>query len=167
MPNSSDSSDGVTTFVSASVADTAAVARRVAALLLAGDVVLLDGPLGAGKTTFAREVAVGLGVTAAVTSPTYTLARVRGIQRPRRRARRSVPARDGRRDRRHRPRGVHGRPARALGGVGAAAAAAFGPERLEVVMAYGPPESPGQRTIELRAVGPGWGSRLAGVEGGR
>ncbi|MBX7161118.1 MAG: tRNA (adenosine(37)-N6)-threonylcarbamoyltransferase complex ATPase subunit type 1 TsaE [Acidimicrobiia bacterium] len=158
----------MTTFVSASVADTAAVARRVAALLLAGDVVLLDGPLGAGKTTFAREVAVGLGVTAAVTSPTYTLVHEyeasRGL---------AVAHADLYRletvaeiDDIGLEEFTGGRHV-LLVEWGAAAAAAFGPERLEVVMAYGPPESPGQRTIELRAVGPGWGSRLAGVEGGR
>lgn len=40
-----------------------------------GDVVLLSGPLGAGKTTFAQGFAEGLGVTGAVTSPTFVIAR--------------------------------------------------------------------------------------------
>ncbi|MFC5380113.1 tRNA (adenosine(37)-N6)-threonylcarbamoyltransferase complex ATPase subunit type 1 TsaE [Aquipuribacter nitratireducens] len=43
--------------------------------LVGGDVVVLDGPLGAGKTTFTQGLARGLGVTAPVTSPTFVLAR--------------------------------------------------------------------------------------------
>jgi tRNA threonylcarbamoyladenosine biosynthesis protein TsaE len=39
-----------------------------------GAVVLLQGPLGAGKTVLAKGIAAGLGVTDTVTSPTYTLA---------------------------------------------------------------------------------------------
>jgi tRNA threonylcarbamoyladenosine biosynthesis protein TsaE len=56
-------------------AETRAVARAIAALLEPGDVVLLAGDLGAGKTTFAQGIAEGLGVTQAVVSPTFTLAR--------------------------------------------------------------------------------------------
>jgi tRNA threonylcarbamoyladenosine biosynthesis protein TsaE len=61
---------------SGSPAETDALARRVAALLTAGDVVLLAGDLGAGKTAFARGLGAGLGVTEPVVSPTFTLARV-------------------------------------------------------------------------------------------
>lgn len=50
--------------------------RRLAAHLRGGDVVVLTGPLGAGKTTLVQGVAAGLGVTGAVTSPTFVLARV-------------------------------------------------------------------------------------------
>ena len=56
-------------------AETRAVARAIAALLEPGDVVLLAGDLGAGKTTFAQGLAEGLGVTEPVVSPTFTLAR--------------------------------------------------------------------------------------------
>lgn len=49
-------------------ADFAAVLRR-------GDVVLLSGPLGAGKTTFVQGVAGALGVLERVTSPTFTMVR--------------------------------------------------------------------------------------------
>jgi len=46
-----------------------------AQLLRSGDIVLLVGPLGAGKTTFVKGVARGLGVIERVTSPTFTVVR--------------------------------------------------------------------------------------------
>jgi tRNA threonylcarbamoyladenosine biosynthesis protein TsaE len=59
---------------SRSEADTFAFGRELAADLRRGDVVLLRGDLGAGKTVLARGLAVGLGVPAAeVRSPTFTL----------------------------------------------------------------------------------------------
>jgi tRNA threonylcarbamoyladenosine biosynthesis protein TsaE len=54
---------------------TRAVGRAVGALLEAGDVVVLGGQLGAGKTVFAKGIAEGLGVDETVVSPTFTLAR--------------------------------------------------------------------------------------------
>ena len=54
---------------------TMAAGRRLAGLLWAGDVVLLDGDLGAGKTTFVAGLAEGLGVDEAITSPTFILMR--------------------------------------------------------------------------------------------
>lgn len=50
--------------------------RRLAAVLAPGDLVLLSGELGAGKTTLARGLGEGLGVRGAVTSPTFVIARV-------------------------------------------------------------------------------------------
>jgi tRNA threonylcarbamoyladenosine biosynthesis protein TsaE len=50
--------------------------RRLAALLRPGDLVMLTGELGAGKTTLARGLGEGLGVRGAVTSPTFVIARV-------------------------------------------------------------------------------------------
>ena len=58
-------------FISKSREDTEAFARRYAATLVPGDVVLLDGDMGAGKTVFAKGVAKGLGIEEEVTSPTY------------------------------------------------------------------------------------------------
>jgi tRNA threonylcarbamoyladenosine biosynthesis protein TsaE len=54
---------------------TKAVAAHVAALCRAGDVLLLMGDLGAGKTAFAQGFAAALGVSEAVTSPTFALVR--------------------------------------------------------------------------------------------
>ncbi|WP_104171777.1 tRNA (adenosine(37)-N6)-threonylcarbamoyltransferase complex ATPase subunit type 1 TsaE [Cryobacterium sp. M23] len=49
--------------------------RTVAGLLQAGDLIVLTGPLGAGKTTFTRGLGEGLQVRGSVTSPTFVLAR--------------------------------------------------------------------------------------------
>ncbi|MFJ8009275.1 tRNA (adenosine(37)-N6)-threonylcarbamoyltransferase complex ATPase subunit type 1 TsaE [Streptomyces fagopyri] len=49
---------------------------RLAELLRAGDLVMLNGELGAGKTTLTRGLGEGLGVRGAVTSPTFVIARV-------------------------------------------------------------------------------------------
>jgi tRNA threonylcarbamoyladenosine biosynthesis protein TsaE len=46
---------------------------ELAGMLSAGDVVLLDGDLGAGKTTLVQGIAAALGISEAVTSPTFTL----------------------------------------------------------------------------------------------
>jgi len=50
--------------------------RRLAKLLRPGDLVMLTGELGAGKTTLTRGLGEGLGVRGAVTSPTFVIARV-------------------------------------------------------------------------------------------
>ncbi|WP_338537676.1 tRNA (adenosine(37)-N6)-threonylcarbamoyltransferase complex ATPase subunit type 1 TsaE [Janibacter terrae] len=55
---------------------TVALGRRLARLLRAGDLVVLTGGLGAGKTTLTRGLGEGLGVRGAVTSPTFVIARV-------------------------------------------------------------------------------------------
>ena len=58
--------------------DTAAMeafGRELAGMLRAGDLVLLTGPLGAGKTTLTRGIGDGLGVRGPVQSPTFVLAR--------------------------------------------------------------------------------------------
>jgi tRNA threonylcarbamoyladenosine biosynthesis protein TsaE len=50
--------------------------RRLSGLLRAGDLVVLSGPLGAGKTTLTQGIGAGLGVRGSVTSPTFVIARV-------------------------------------------------------------------------------------------
>jgi tRNA threonylcarbamoyladenosine biosynthesis protein TsaE len=57
-------------------ADTFALGARLGADLRAGDVVVLSGPLGAGKTVLAKGIAQAMNVVGAVTSPTFVLARV-------------------------------------------------------------------------------------------
>jgi tRNA threonylcarbamoyladenosine biosynthesis protein TsaE len=61
--------------VTRSAEATGLLAQRVGALLRAGDVVVLAGELGVGKTVFAKGVARALGVTEAVVSPTFTIVR--------------------------------------------------------------------------------------------
>ena len=58
---------------SSSPEQTEAAGARLAATLEPGDVVLVSGELGAGKTTFVRGACRALGVTANVTSPTFTI----------------------------------------------------------------------------------------------
>ena len=57
-------------------ADMHELGRRLAAVLRAGDLVVLSGPLGAGKTTLVQGIGDGLGVRGPVTSPTFVIARV-------------------------------------------------------------------------------------------
>lgn len=55
--------------------DTQELGRELGATLKAGDVVVLEGPLGAGKTTLTQGIAQGMGVKGRVTSPTFVIAR--------------------------------------------------------------------------------------------
>jgi tRNA threonylcarbamoyladenosine biosynthesis protein TsaE len=64
------------TTVLATVEDTRAFGQGLAQLLRAGDLVVLTGPLGAGKTALAQGIGAGLGVRGEVTSPTFVIARV-------------------------------------------------------------------------------------------
>jgi tRNA threonylcarbamoyladenosine biosynthesis protein TsaE len=66
----------MTQLTARSVSETHDIGQRVGALLQAGDVVILDGPLGAGKTTFTQGIAQGLGVRGPITSPTFVIARI-------------------------------------------------------------------------------------------
>jgi tRNA threonylcarbamoyladenosine biosynthesis protein TsaE len=60
-------------FQSGSAAETEAIGARVAATLAPGDLVLVEGDLGAGKTTLVRGACRALGVRGPVTSPTFTI----------------------------------------------------------------------------------------------
>ena len=64
------------TVITNSAAETRELGKRLAEKLKAGDVILLEGDLGAGKSEFARGVAKGLGVTETVTSPSFTILNV-------------------------------------------------------------------------------------------
>ena len=57
-----------------------AFGKRIGALLTAGDVVVLSGPLGAGKTTFVQGLATQIEVQGVVTSPTFVVSRVHKSQ---------------------------------------------------------------------------------------
>ena len=59
--------------LTSAAAETEAVAARLARWLRVGDVVTVSGELGSGKTTFVRGACRALGVTGAVTSPTFTI----------------------------------------------------------------------------------------------
>ena len=58
------------------VEDTREFGRRLAGVLRPGDLVLLTGPLGAGKTALVQGIGAGLGVQGPITSPTFVIARV-------------------------------------------------------------------------------------------
>lgn len=72
--------DGTATL--ASVEDTLALGSRLGQQLRAGDVVVLSGPLGAGKTVLAKGIAAALDVDGLVISPTFVLARVHRARHP-------------------------------------------------------------------------------------
>lgn len=59
-------------FLSHSETETFEFAKRIADRLKGGEIILLNGDLGAGKTTFTKGLAKALGVTETVTSPTFT-----------------------------------------------------------------------------------------------
>ena len=60
----------------ATAEETRALGERLARLLRAGDVLVLSGDLGAGKTTLTQGLGAGLGVRGGVTSPTFVISRV-------------------------------------------------------------------------------------------
>ena len=62
--------------VTNSAAETKALGEKLASRLKAGDVVVLEGELGAGKSELARGIARGLGVTETVISPSFTILNV-------------------------------------------------------------------------------------------
>jgi tRNA threonylcarbamoyladenosine biosynthesis protein TsaE len=61
------------TLTTSGAAETEAIGAALAPLLRVGDLVVLNGDLGAGKTTFTKGLARGLGVEQRVTSPTFTI----------------------------------------------------------------------------------------------
>lgn len=67
----------------ATIDDTLTFGAAIGRQLRAGDVVILSGPLGAGKTSLAKGIAMGMDVDGPITSPTFVLARVHRARRPR------------------------------------------------------------------------------------
>jgi len=59
--------------VSNSPEETISIGKRIASFLTAGSVVALAGCLGSGKTCLTKGIALGLGITECITSPTYTI----------------------------------------------------------------------------------------------
>jgi tRNA threonylcarbamoyladenosine biosynthesis protein TsaE len=64
------------TITTASADETLALGRRLAAVVAPGDIVLLEGRLGAGKTLFVSGVAEGLGIADRITSPTFVISHI-------------------------------------------------------------------------------------------
>lgn len=60
----------------ASAEETRALGEQLAARLQGGDVIVLSGDLGTGKTTITQGIARGLGVAGAITSPTFVIAKI-------------------------------------------------------------------------------------------
>jgi tRNA threonylcarbamoyladenosine biosynthesis protein TsaE len=146
----------------AAVEDTHALAARIAELAVAGDLVVLQGELGAGKTAFVKGLVAALGSTDPVTSPTFTIAqRYTGGRLT-----------------------VHHLDAYRLSGPEEAADLALDElldddavtviewgdrlrgilpiDRLEIAFAFG--EGDDDRTLDLAAGGPGWTARLAQLD---
>ena len=65
-------------FVTTSTDQTIALGERLGRLLRAGDVLVLTGDLGAGKTQLTKGIAAGMGITDDVTSPTFNILMVYG-----------------------------------------------------------------------------------------
>jgi len=148
--------------LTAGVDETTALAARVAPLVVAGDLIVLLGDLGAGKTAFVQGMVAALGSPDPVTSPTFTIA-----QRY-----------DGGR------LTVHHLDAYRLAGPEEAADLALDElldddavtviewgdrlrgilpiDRLEIAIAFG--EGNDDRELELEAGGPGWATRLRDLE---
>jgi len=144
---------------SAGPAQTQQFGARLAGLLHGGDIVLLDGELGAGKTTLIQGVGRALGVDDVVTSPTFTLVRdypttagfhllhvdVYRLERLQEVLDLALPEQveEG---------------ACALIEWGERAAAALAPDYLSVRLDYGQADS--ERVLTVHAVGPRWGARF-------
>ncbi len=141
---------------------TRAVGRAIAPLLGPGDVVVVSGTLGAGKTTFTQGVAAGLGVTDPVVSPTFTLTReyegrVRLVHVDLYRLDRAQEVLD---------LGLEELADDAVLVVewGEVAAAYLAPEHLAVRLTLGDSTDPGDpRTIELSVQGRSWAPRVGAL----
>lgn len=76
MPSGYRPSVETFSILSESTETTRALGERIGEGLSGGEVILLSGPLGAGKTTLAQGIALGLGISARVQSPSFVLERI-------------------------------------------------------------------------------------------
>ena len=155
---------------SRSAAETRALGVRLARVLVRGDVVVLSGDLGAGKTVLAKGIAEGLGVTEPVVSPTFTIVREYEGDVPLQHL--DVYRLD------HMQEVIDLGLDEILDGHavtlvewGEAVGALLPPDRLEVTLSLAPPEEADDdtRLIELHGSGPSWIDRdraLAAAVGG-
>ncbi len=67
-------------YLSSSNDETLEIGKQIASTLQGGDIVLLYGELGAGKTTLTKGIANGFGITEDITSPTFTLMNIYPVQ---------------------------------------------------------------------------------------
>jgi tRNA threonylcarbamoyladenosine biosynthesis protein TsaE len=147
--------------------ETRALGARVGALLRPGDVVVLDGGLGAGKTVFAKGVADALGVTERVVSPSFAIVReyegrVRMLHVDVYRLERFQEVHDLGLD------DELGEQAVTVVEWGGRVGALLPPERLVVRIEAGDHDD--ERHVVVEAAGPSWNGRaiaLTGVAGGR
>jgi tRNA threonylcarbamoyladenosine biosynthesis protein TsaE len=143
-----------------SAIETEALGARLAPLLAAGDVVVLTGGLGTGKTVLAKGIGRGLGVTEPVVSPTFTIVREYEGDIPFQHL--DVYRLD------HLQEAIDLGLDELLDGDavtviewGEAVGALLPPDRLEVLFSVPPPEEADDdmRVIELRPAGPSWEAR--------
>ncbi|HEX4978435.1 MAG TPA: tRNA (adenosine(37)-N6)-threonylcarbamoyltransferase complex ATPase subunit type 1 TsaE [Acidimicrobiales bacterium] len=157
----------MTAAVTKSADDTRELAAAIAGVVRAGDVVLLAGDLGAGKTTFTQGFARALGVTDPVTSPTFTL-----VNHYRGDVLTIIHADVYRLDRLQEivdlglPELVDDEEAVALVEWGDVAEPVLPKDFLEVRIGYSPSDADTDdtRTFELRPVGASWRTRVAALE---
>jgi tRNA threonylcarbamoyladenosine biosynthesis protein TsaE len=143
-----------------SVAETQAVAMAVHPLLRPGDVILLGGELGAGKTVFTQGLARAMGIGEAVTSPTFTL--VRSYDGP---GGRQLLHADLYRLERLQEVIDLGLPeliedaAVSVIEWGEVAAPVLPPDHLDIRIGFGPGEGDDERVLDLTPVGTSWVAR--------
>lgn len=151
----------VVRLLSGSAGETRALARAVAPLVRRGDLLLLGGELGSGKTVFAQGFGEGLGVTGPITSPTFTLVRTYEAELP------LIHADIYRLDRLQEVidlglSELMDDSAVALVEWGDVAAATFSADYLSVRIDFDL-EVDERRWLELHPVGPSWAARAPGL----
>lgn len=153
----------VLTARTASPAETRDLAARLAALCEAGDIVVLAGELGSGKTVWVQGFARGLGVEDAVTSPTFTL--VRPHQGRRLRLLHADVYRLDRLDEVIDLGLVEQLDDRSVACIewGDLAEPALPKDFLEVRLEHDDRDGDDERTLTMRAVGPRWAARLESI----